>query len=237
MSALDVSGLVVSRARQRVLHGVDLHLAPGEILTLLGRNGSGRSTLLQAIMGLVPAEGEIRLEGARMGRLPAHERARRGLAYVPETRDIFPTLTVEQNLQLGLQGRRRGATGSPAWTLEGLLERFPVLKQRLRAPAGTLSGGEQQMLTLSRSLLAQPRVLLVDEPTEGLSPNMTSTVQALLQEVANTGCAVLLAEQKLTLALDISERCLVLARGEVVFDGPTAGLGDENSTARDWLGL
>lgn len=235
MMALEVSGLQARYGSLQVLQGVGFHVAPGEILSVLGRNGAGRSTLLRALMGLLPTRGTIRLQGRSIESLATHERARAGLAYVPETRDVFPTLTVEQNLRLGWRPPTGHATSCAKWTPGHLLERFPALALRRKLPAAALSGGEQQMLTLSRSLLAQPRVWLVDEPTEGLSPRMTAAVQDLLKDVARSGCAVVLVEQKLTLALDISERCLVLGRGEIVFDGSTRALAQTPEVAREWL--
>lgn len=235
MTALEVTDLSAGHGALQVLHGVGFRVAAGEILAVLGRNGAGRSTLLRALVGLVPAQGAVRLQGNPIEHLPTHLRARAGLAYVPETRDVFPTLTVEQNLQLGGGGRQKRAHTDAIWTSEHLLERFPALALRRGLPAAALSGGEQQMLTLSRSLLLQPQVLLVDEPTEGLSPAMTAAVQTLLKDVARAGCAVVLVEQKLTMALDIAERCLVLGRGDVVFDGPTRALTDTSAPVREWL--
>jgi branched-chain amino acid transport system ATP-binding protein len=232
-----VRGLSAGYGRRQVLQGIDLDLHPGEILALLGRNGAGRSTLAKALMGLVDWRGEVTWNGRSLAGLATHQLARLGMGYVPESRDVFADLTVQQNLLLGLQ------TGAPAraravgarWSQEAILDMFPALRARLRVPAGSLSGGEQQMLTLGRTLLGQPRLLLVDEPTEGLAPQVVGQVAACLHELRARGVAVLLIEQKLDLALSLSDRCLVMGQGRIVFNGPAQQLLDEPQTRREWL--
>ncbi|WP_119157572.1 ABC transporter ATP-binding protein [Caldimonas tepidiphila] len=214
-----------------VLHGVALRVAPGEIVSLLGRNGSGRSTALKAVMGLVAARGAVTWQGVPLlGRAP-HEIARQGVGYVPEAREVFPRLTVEQNLLLGVKPGRRPSPGQ----FERMYGLFPQLAARRRTPAGVLSGGEQQMLTLCRTLMGEPQLLLVDEPTEGLAPRLVAQVARCLLELQRQGVAVLLAEQKLAIALDVSQRCCVMGRGRIVFDGTPAGLRADAALRREWL--
>ncbi|SDE03284.1 branched-chain amino acid transport system ATP-binding protein [Paracoccus isoporae] len=215
---LVVSGLHAWYGHSHVLQGVDFEVGPGEIVALLGRNGVGRSTTLKALMGDVERRGRVLLDGARIDRLDPHQVVRRGLAYVPEDRQVFPTLTVEQNLDLGnWRGRAEGG-----WTKPDVLSRFPRLAERAKVPAGALSGGEQQLLSMCRSLLSNPRLMLIDEPTEGLAPAMVTQVKELIVEIAARGCAVLLVEQKLTIALKIASRVLVMVHGQMVFQDSTA---------------
>ncbi|HEY6134958.1 MAG TPA: ABC transporter ATP-binding protein [Rubrivivax sp.] len=219
------------RGKSHVLHGVSFAVEPGEIVALLGRNGSGRSTTVQTIMGLVEGRGSIRWRDAELlGRKP-FEIARAGIGYVPESRDIFPTLTVEQNLALGRKrGRRAGR-----WSVEEMVTRFSALKERQHTEAGVLSGGEQQMLALCRTLMGDPALILIDEPTEGLAPKIVEHVAELLRELGRRGLAVLLVEQKLTIALDIADRCLVMGHGRIVFDGTPAELRARADLRKEWL--
>ena len=213
-----------------VLQGCGLELRAGEIVALLGRNGSGRSTLARALMGLVDCEGEIIWQGRELLRLRTFEIARAGLGYVPEDRAIFPRLSVEQNLLLGLQ---RGRSGR--WRIEDMYQQFPQLGARRRVEAGRLSGGEQQMLALCRTLMGNPQLVIVDEPTEGLAPQLVEQVGAFLQRLGAEGIAVLLVEQKLAIALAVSQRALVMGRGRIVFDGSPGQLLADAELRREWL--
>ncbi len=227
---LSVQGLQAWYGKSQVLHGVTLQVARGEIVALLGRNGAGRSTMLKAIMGGVTREGQIQFDGREIGRLPPHQVARLGLGYVPEDRAIFPDLTTVQNLQLGEKKGPGGPFGLPdAYAL------FPRLRERADAPAGALSGGEQQMLAMCRTLMGCPALLMVDEPTEGLAPMMVQTVRELLVAVAARGVTILLVEQKLDIALAISHRLYVMGHGEIVFEGTPATLAGNAQVRREWL--
>ena len=227
---LSVQGLQAWYGKSQVLHGVSMQVARGEIVALLGRNGAGRSTMLKAIMGGVAREGQIQFDGREIGRLPPHQVARLGLGYVPEDRAIFPDLSTAQNLQLGEKKGPGGPFGLPdAYAL------FPRLRERADAPAGALSGGEQQMLAMCRTLMGCPALLMVDEPTEGLAPMMVQTVRELLVAVAARGVTILLVEQKLDIALAISHRLYVMGHGEIVFEGTPASLAGNARVRREWL--
>jgi branched-chain amino acid transport system ATP-binding protein len=227
---LQVRGLQAWYGKSHVLHGVDLAVGAGEIVALLGRNGSGRSTTARAIMGLVDCQGEILWGGRSIRGRRTFEVARAGIGYVPEDRAIFPRLTVEQNLLLGCQ---RGKSGR--WRLDDVYQLFPPLGARRQTEAGRLSGGEQQMLTLCRTLLGEPQLILVDEPTEGLAPQLVEQVGAFLQQLQREGLAILLVEQKLAIALAVSQRALVMGQGRVVFDGTPAQLLANPAVRREWL--
>jgi branched-chain amino acid transport system ATP-binding protein len=229
---LRVDRLHAFYGKSHVLHGVSFEVAPGEIVALLGRNGSGRSTTAKAVMGLVDAQGDVSWMGAALvGRAP-HEIARRGLGYVPETRDVFPRLTVHQNLLLGCKAGRPGAA---AWRFEDAYAMFPRLRERQHTEAGVLSGGEQQMLTLCRSLMGNPGLMIVDEPTEGLAPQVVGQVARALVALRERGIGVLLIEQKLTIALEIAQRCVVMGHGRIVFEGTPADLRANAQVRREWL--
>ncbi|HEX7044966.1 MAG TPA: ABC transporter ATP-binding protein [Burkholderiales bacterium] len=230
---LEVENLHAYYGKSHILQGVSLRVAPGEIVSLLGRNGAGRSTTIKAIMGEVPPVGVVRFSGQRIDGLPPHEIARKGLAYVPENRDIFPGLTVRENLLLGLKPGKKDGDGR--WTIEDMYELFPVLRQRADAPGGVLSGGEQQMLTICRALMGDPELMMVDEPTEGLAPRMVELVRELLERIAARGVAILLVEQKLTIALDISHRLYVMGQGQVVFEGTPEDLRENDAIRKEWL--
>ena len=227
---LQVRQLHAWYGRSHVLHGVDLEVSQGEIVALLGRNGSGRSTLARALMGLVDCEGEILWQGRDLLGLRTFEIARAGLGYVPEDRAIFPRLSVEQNLLLGQQRGRPGR-----WGVADLYELFPPLGARRRVEAGRLSGGEQQMLALCRTLMGNPQLVIVDEPTEGLAPQLVEQVGSFLQQISRAGVAILLVEQKLAIALSVSQRALVMGRGSIVFDGRPEQLLAHDEIRREWL--
>jgi branched-chain amino acid transport system ATP-binding protein len=222
--------------KSHVLHGVNFEVRPGEIVSLLGRNGSGRSTTVKAIMGLVDARGSIRWrEQAILGRKP-FQIAQLGIGYVPENRDIFPDLTVHQNLMLGQKGSDRRRRGSqPRWSFDDMYLLFPRLRERQHTAAGVLSGGEQQMLTLCRTLMGDPDLIMIDEPTEGLAPMIVALVAEYLGELRRRGLSVLLVEQKLTIALQVADRCLVMGHGAIVFEGSPDALRASADVRKEWL--
>src|SRR5690606_33039888 len=210
-----------------------LAVPKGSIVSLLGRNGSGRSTTLKAIMGLVPpTEGSVRLAGRDIAGLRPYEIARLGVGFVPEERLIFPNLTVQENLEMGVQPRREGTAH---WQIADMYTYFPRLTERRDTKAGNLSGGEKQMLTICRSLLGNPLVLLVDEPTEGLAPKIVEVVMEVLLDVQRRGVAVLLVEQKLTIALKCSQRLFVMGQGTIVFAGTPDEFRASPEVRREWL--
>ena len=217
--------------KSHVLQGVDLQLAEGEIVALLGRNGAGRSTMIKAIMGDVAGTGTIRFKGRDILGLKPHEIARLGVGYVPENRDVFPGLTVRENLLLGQKNpRSRGR-----WSMQDMFALFPRLEERAEVSAAVLSGGEQQMLTICRTLMGDPDLIMIDEPTEGLAPKIVELVGDYLRELQRRGVAVLLVEQKLTIALEVSARCLVMGHGEIVFEGTPAELRADAAVRKEWL--
>ncbi|MFM8692867.1 ABC transporter ATP-binding protein [Limnohabitans sp.] len=228
---LQVRQLHAFYGKSHVLHGVDFQVGQGEIVALLGRNGSGRSTTAKAIMGLVQCEGDIVWKGRPIQGHKAYEVAHLGIGYVPENRDIFPRLTVAQNLLLGQKGRGQGAR----WSFDDMYQLFPRLKEREHTEAGVLSGGEQQMLTLCRTLMGDPELIIIDEPTEGLAPKIVELVGHYLQELRKRGVSVLLIEQKLTIAMNISDRALVMGHGSIVFDGTPQALQQDNYIRKEWL--
>jgi branched-chain amino acid transport system ATP-binding protein len=228
---LKLNNLHAFYGKSHVLHGVHFDVRPGEIVSLLGRNGSGRSTTVKAIMGLVDGSGSIRLRDEEILGKKAFEIAHLGIGYVPENRDIFPKLTVQQNLLLG---EKRGKK-NPRWKLEDMYGMFPRLKERQHTEAGVLSGGEQQMLTLCRTLMGDPDLIMIDEPTEGLAPKIVELVAEYLRELKRRGISVLLVEQKLTIALEVSERCLVMGHGQIVFEGTPTQLRADSYVRKEWL--
>ena len=228
---LKLDNLHAFYGKSHVLHGVTLDVKPGEIVSLLGRNGSGRSTTVKAIMGLVDGKGSVRWGERELLGLKAFEIAHQGIGYVPENRDIFPKLTVHQNLLLG---EKRGKT-APRWSFDDMYAMFPRLKERQHTEAGVLSGGEQQMLTLCRTLMGDPDLIMIDEPTEGLAPKIVELVAEYLKELKRRGVSVLLVEQKLTIALEISERCYVMGHGSIVFEGTPAALRADAYIRKEWL--
>ncbi len=231
---LALDGVHAHYGKSHILHGVHLTVDAGEIVCLLGRNGVGKSTTLKTIMGLVPpSAGTIAFKGAPIAGLPAYRAARLGLGYVPEERRIFPTITVRENLLMGLKSGGNG-TGR-TWTLERVYEFFPRLRERMHQRAGTLSGGEQQMLTICRTLMGDPHLVMIDEPTEGLAPMLVRQVADLLVDIARRGVAILLVEQKLTIALEISHRVYVMGHGRVVFEGTPETLRASEAVRKEWL--
>ncbi|MBP7670175.1 MAG: ABC transporter ATP-binding protein [Ferrovibrio sp.] len=228
---LEVRDLNAYYGKSHILHGVSFDVREGEIVSLLGRNGVGRSTTIKAIMGDVPPLGSIRFKGQEIAGRKPHEIAHLGLGYVPENRDIFPGLTVRENLYLG----QKHASKSGRWSIQDMYDIFPRLAERAEAPGGVLSGGEQQMLTMCRTLMGDPDLIMVDEPTEGLSPMMVEHVGKLLVRIAERGVSILLVEQKLTIALKISQRLYVMGHGHMVFEGSPAQLQADAAIRKEWL--
>jgi len=228
---LDVEDLHAYYGKSHILQGVSFRVNEGEIISLLGRNGAGRSTTIRTIMGQVRPVGSIRFKGKRIDGLKPHEIARRGLGYVPEDREIFPGLTVRENLFLGMKaGRQKGR-----WSLDDMFALFPPLRERADTPGEVLSGGEQQMLTICRTLMGDPDLIMIDEPTEGLAPMLVALVRELLERIAQGGVAILLIEQKLTIALAISHRLYVMGHGRIVFEGSPQALRSNDTVCREWL--
>jgi branched-chain amino acid transport system ATP-binding protein len=229
-SILEMTDLNAWYGKGRVLHGVNLVVGEGEIVSLLGRNGVGRSTAIKAAMGLVTATGSVRFKGEEILGLKTFQIANKGMGYVPENRDVYPTLTVEQNLLLG---EKRGK--SSRWSIDDMYVMFPRLRDRRRTLAEVLSGGEKQMLTLCRTLMGDPDLIMIDEPTEGLAPMIVKQVAAYLEALKSRGISILLVEQKLTIALDISQRIYVMGHGVVVFEGTPTDLSNNAHIRREWL--
>ena len=228
---LRVENLHAYYGKSHILQGVDIYVDAGEVVSLLGRNGVGRSTTVKAIMGEVPPQGSIKFKDHDIAGLPSYRIARLGLGYVPENREVFPGLTVRQNLILGIKDPRRPGK----WRLDDMLRMFPNLAARADTAAGVLSSGEQQMLTICRALMGDPELVMIDEPTEGLAPLIVQQVGDLIAEIARRGMAILLIEQKLSIAMRISHRVYVMGRGRIVFEGTPAGLKDNQTVRHEWL--
>jgi branched-chain amino acid transport system ATP-binding protein len=228
---LAVSDLHAFYGKSHILHGVSLCVDEGEIVSLLGRNGVGRSTTIKAIMGDVRAQGSVRFRDEELVGLPPHLIARKGLGYVPENRDIFPGLTVRENLLLG----RKSTKQTGRWSYDDVFELFPLLRERADVLGGVLSGGEQQMLTICRTLMGDPELIMIDEPTEGLAPRLVELVSGLLERIAARGVSILLVEQKLTIALRISRRLYVMGHGRIVFEGTPEDLRANAAVRKEWL--
>jgi branched-chain amino acid transport system ATP-binding protein len=228
---LEVRDLHAYYGKSHILQGVSFDVGAGEIVSLLGRNGVGRSTTIKAIMGDVPPQGSVRFRGEELVGLAPHLIARKGLGYVPENRDIFPGLTVRENLLLGMKSpKQRGR-----WSYEDVFELFPALRERADVAGGVLSGGEQQMLTICRTLMGDPELIMIDEPTEGLAPRLVELVGDLLERIAARGVSILLVEQKLTIALRISRRLYVMGHGRIVFEGTPEHLRANAAVRKEWL--
>ena len=230
---LQIQNLNAGYGKSRVLQDVSLQVGAGELVALLGRNGSGRSTLAKAVMGLVAAQGSVLWHGQQLLGQTTFEIARAGLGYVPESRDIFPDLTVTQNLLLGQKDGRQASR----WSLDDMYHLFPQLQQRASVKAGVLSGGEQQMLTLCRTLMGNPELILIDEPTEGLAPQLVAQVAQFLTTLRARGVSVLLIEQKLSIALQVADRCVLMGQGRVVFEGAPAALLANEALCQAWLAV
>jgi len=228
---LKIEDLHAYYGKSHVLHGVHFEVGKGEIVALLGRNGSGRSTTAKAIMGMVACTGTVDWKGRPTLGMKPYEIAHLGLGYVPENRDIFPGLTVHQNLILG----QKSARADERWSFEDMYTMFPRLEERKHTEAGVLSGGEQQMLTLCRTLMGDPELIIIDEPTEGLAPKIVELVGQYLQKLKERGLSVLLIEQKLTIAMAISDRALVMGHGSIVFQGTPDSLRADADIRKEWL--
>ncbi len=230
---LEVKDLHAYYGKSHILHGVNMRVGRGEIVSLLGRNGVGRSTTIKAVMGQVDAKGSILFKQEQMLGRKAYQIAHKGLGYVPENRDIFPTLTVEQNLILGMKGAKPDK--SARWNMDDMYRLFPRLQERAGVEAGMISGGEQQMLTLCRTLMGDPDLIMIDEPTEGLAPKIVELVAELFNEIKNRGISILLVEQKLAIALNISQRLYVMGHGHIVFEGTPRELRENSTIRKEWL--
>ena len=230
---LEVTDLNAYYGKSHILRGVNLKIENGEIVSLLGRNGVGRSTTCKAIMGEVEPIGSVKFNGTELAGKKAFEVANAGLGYVPENRDIFPGLTTRQNLELGTKSGQDMTKSR--WSIDDMFNLFENLKNRADVEASFLSGGEQQMLTMCRTLMGDPEVIMIDEPTEGLSPQMTKRVADLLNEISNRGVSILLVEQKLSIAMKISHRVYVMGHGQIVFEGTPAELEKRDDIRKEWL--
>jgi branched-chain amino acid transport system ATP-binding protein len=231
MAMLTLKDVHAYYGKSHVLHGVNFGVNSGEIVALLGRNGSGRSTTVKAITGLVDSSGQVQFKDQQLMGKKAFEIAHAGIGYVPENRDIFPSLTVHQNLMLGQKAGAKKAR----WSFDDMYKLFPRLKEREHVEAGVLSGGEQQMLTLCRTLMGDPELIMIDEPTEGLAPKIVELVGEYLRELKRRGISVLLVEQKLTIALEVADRCLVMGHGQIVFEGTPTELRANAYVRKEWL--
>ena len=228
---LNVKDLNAYYGKSHILHGVNMTVGNGEIVSLLGRNGVGRSTTIKSVMGQVDCVGSIKFRDKELCGSPAYTVARSGIGYVPENRDIFPAITVRQNLLLGMKG---GAVNK-RWSMDDMFDLFPQLRERADALAGVLSGGEQQMLTLCRTLMGDPDLVMIDEPTEGLAPKIVEQMAVLFEEIKKRGISILLVEQKLTIAMRISSRVYVMGHGQIVFEGTPTQLTNNESIRKEWL--
>lgn len=228
---LKVTDLHAYYGKSHILHGVNFAVGEGEVVALLGRNGAGRSTTVKAIMGDVPPVGSIKFQGTEIAGWPNYRIARLGLGYVPEDRSIFPTLTVRQNLQLGIKNPRKPHKR----TVQQMFDMFSNLQERADQQAGVLSGGEKQMLTMCRTLMGDPQLIMIDEPTEGLAPLMVKRIGEVIQHIASTGVSILLVEQKLSIALDVAHRVMVMGRGQIVFEGTPGDLRANEAVRKEWL--
>ena len=230
---LEVTDMHAYYGKSHILQGVNMTIGEGEIVALLGRNGVGRSTTCKAIIGEVEPTGSVKFKGKEIAGMKAFEIANLGIGYVPENRDIFPGLTTRQNLMLGLKPGQKDGQGR--WKMQDMFDMFSNLNERADVEASVMSGGEQQMLTMCRTLMGDPEFIMIDEPTEGLSPQMTQKVGQLLQEISKRGIATLLVEQKLSIAMDIAHRVYVMGHGHVVFEGTPEELRNREDVRKEWL--
>ena len=228
---LKIKNLHSYYGKSHILQGINLSIEEGEIVSLLGRNGVGRSTFIKSIMGMVKSEGSVLFNNKEILGRSIHEIANLGIGYVSENRDIFPDLTVQENLELGKKENKYGIK----WNIEELFDLFPNLKTRIKVPGGVLSGGEQQMLTICRSLMGCPKLIMIDEPTEGLSPQMVDNVEMLLRKISDKGVSILLVEQKLTIAFNLSNRLYVMGHGKVVYEGEPKEVQNNRELIKEWL--
>jgi len=234
-SLLQVEDLHAHYGKSHILHGVTFHVGKKEVISLLGRNGSGRSTTMKSIMGLVPpTSGQISLNERQLAGARPYAICRAGIAYVPEEREVFANLTVDENLRMGEQP---AVPGAHRWTVEDMFDYFPRLKERRDTKAGSISGGEQQMLTMCRSLLGNPLVILIDEPTEGLAPKIVAQVAECIKDMHSKGVSVVLVEQKLAIALKVSTRVCVMGHGRIVFEGTPQQLASDEKLLAEWLAV
>ncbi len=233
-SLLELEGVNSFYGRAHVLYDVSLRLRPGEVVVLLGRNGAGKSTTFKSIMGLVTARGAVRFRGRDITGLGPHRIARLGVGYVPEDRQVFPNLTVADNLDIGA---KRGVDGATRWTAERLRETFPLLAQLLRRLGGTLSGGEQQLVTIARTLMGNPDLLLLDEPSEGLAPALVKTLAALVEGLRAEGTTVLLSEQNVHFSLRVADRAYIIDSGQIRYEGDVAALKQEPEIMKRYLAV
>lgn len=230
---LTVSDIHTYYGDSHILQGISFELGAGEVLGILGRNGAGKTTMLQSILGLPsPRSGEIQFKGRSICGLPTYAIIRSGIAWVPQGHRVFPSLTVMEGLLLAAQHSRPGR-----WTLERVLALFPILKERGSARAGTLSGGEQQMLAIARALVANPELILMDEPSEGLSPRIVEEVGDIVSRLNSEGCAILIVEQNLSFALRFTKRVLVMNKGQIVYSGNSQELAVDEQVCRQYLGV
>ena len=235
MSLLIIDHVVLRMGARTLLDGAELRVDPGRRIGLVGRNGAGKSTLLRAIAGQVATGGSVRFDGAELARMPPHLITRRGVGLVPEGRRLFPRLSVEDNLRLGAYARR----GDPERfkPLELVFELFPRLRERLQQRAETLSGGEQQMLAIGRALMTQPRLLMLDEPSQGIAPKLVDDILAAVGRIRDLGTTVLLVEQRLAEALELADRAYVLQTGRIVLSGPAAQIAGDAGVRKAYLGM
>jgi branched-chain amino acid transport system ATP-binding protein len=234
---LTLDGVHTFYGKSHILHGVSLEVRPGEVVGLLGRNGVGKSTTLKTIMGLVhPSEGRIVFDGHEISGLPPYRLARRGLAYVPEDRRIFRLLSVMENLRTGLD-RPEVSPEKRQVLLDKVYTSFPILRERRSQAGGTLSGGEQQMLAIARAMMLEPRIILLDEPTEGLMPRMVAQIREIVEVLHREGVAILLVEQNVPLTLGVSDRVYIMEKGVVRHHAPAAELRADHAVIHQYLGV
>ena len=232
---LEASGLHTYYGSSHILHGVDFRISKGEALGLMGRNGMGKTTLIKSMLGLVrPRDGEIRVRGKSMNGAPTHRVARAGIAYVPEGRGIFPNLSVRENL---VMASRAGVEGQRDWTFDRVMTLFPRLSQRINNGGGQLSGGEQQMLTIGRALMTNPDLLILDEATEGLAPLIVREIWRVIREIRDSGIATVIVDKNHSAVTSVTDRSMILVKGQVVFDGASEAVRNDPEMIRKHLGV